>query len=77
MRALGGRASHPLQRHMLASVDRMQRNPDAASDPESAFPLLTRRDALRRGLLLGFGMATVVAVSGCAGGGDDEDDEDD
>ena len=55
----------------------MQRNPDAASDPESAIPLLTRRDALRRSLLLGFGMATVVAVSGCAGGGDDEEDEDD
>ena len=55
----------------------MQRNPDAASDPESDIPLLTRRDALRRGLLLGFGVATVAAASGCAGGGDDEDDEDD
>ena len=55
----------------------MQRNTDAATDPENAIPLLTRRDALRRGLLLGLGMATVVGMSGCAGGGDDEDDEDD
>lgn len=39
-------------------------------------PLLTRRDALRRTILVGLSMATVVAVSGCAGG-DEEDDEDD
>ena len=56
----------------------MQRNPDAPSDSEGAIPLPTRRDALRRGLLLGLGMAAVVAASGCAGGGgDEEEDEDD
>ena len=55
----------------------MPRNPDEAPDPESAIPMHTRRDALRRGLLAGLGMATVVAASGCAGGGDDEDDDDD
>ena len=55
----------------------MQRNLDGASEPEPAIPLLTRRDALRRGLFVGLGMAAVVAVSGCAGGGDDEEDEDD
>lgn len=53
----------------------MKRNPDASSDAECAIPLLTRRDALRRGLLLGLGMATVVAASGCAGGGDEEDED--
>lgn len=51
--------------------------PDASSHPESDVALLSRRDALRRGLFLGLGVATVVAVSGCAGGGDEEDDEDD
>ncbi len=54
----------------------MQLNPEAASDPEGVVPLLTRRDALRRGLLVGLSLATVVAVSGCAGG-DEEEDEDD
>lgn len=52
-------------------------NPDAPSDPESGAALLTRRAALRRGLYLGLGMATVVAAAGCAGGGDDDEDEDD
>ena len=55
----------------------MERNLDAASEPEPVIPLLTRRDALRRGLGLGLGMAAVVAVSGCAGGEDDEEDDDD
>ena len=54
----------------------MPRNPDPSPDPESGIPLLTRRDALRRGLLLGCGMASVVAVSGCAGGGDDDEEGD-
>ena len=53
----------------------MLRSSDAPSDAKCAIPLLTRRDALRRGLLLGLGMATVVAVSGCAGGGDDEEED--
>ena len=55
----------------------MQRNPDGASDPESAIPQPTRRDALRHGLLLGLGLATAVAVSGCAGGEDDDEEDDD
>lgn len=50
---------------------------DASSDRESDTPLLSRRDALRRGLFLGLAVATVVAGSGCAGGGDEEEDEDD
>ena len=55
----------------------MQRNPEAAAEPEPVIPLLTRRDALRRGLFLGLGVMAVVAVSGCAGGEDDEEDDDD
>ena len=52
-------------------------DPAASSESESGTPLVSRRAALRRGLLLGLGVATVVGVSGCAGGGDEDEDEDD
>ena len=55
----------------------MQRDPGGTTDPESAMRLLTRRDALRRGLLLSLVVPMAVAVSGCAGGGEDDEEGDD